>query len=288
MAGEENVTAAASPTSVPIAGGRTPASAAASAAIHESAAPDHGRSNLTPYDTHIGWRPWPALGMVALISFVSTSIAIGGSLALARSSLTNPEQALKSGKLLVFMLAAQVAMIIGALLAARAKRGDVVSALALKAPAGGLRTYATAMAAMLGVVGIYTAVTYLIMGHDPKNDLAEMVGMFRGNWWPVALLVIGVGAPLSEELLFRGFLQSALVPSRLGYWGATAVTTAIWTALHAGYSIVGMVEVFIIGIVFAIILRLTGSLRVPIVCHAIYNTGIALLLIFAPKDWLGF
>ena len=282
VAGEENVSiatanAAKASTSVPI--------------ITPSADPivlPDGRVALKPYDARTPWGPWQALAMVVLISVLSTAIAIGGSLILARRGGADPEVALKSGKLLVFMLAAQVAMIAGAIWAARAKGGDIISVLALKPATGGFSTYAKALAAMLSVVGIYTAITYFFVGHDPKNDLAEMAAMFRGSWWPVGLLVIGIGAPLSEELLFRGFLQSALVQSRLGYWGATFITTTIWTALHAGYSIVGLVEVFIIGIVFAIMLRVTGSLRVPIVCHAIYNTGIALLLIFAPTDWLGF
>ena len=42
-------------------------------------------------------------------------------------------------------------------------------------------------------------------------------GFMTGPDWLLALLVIGVGAPLSEELLFRGFLQSALAQSRLGF-----------------------------------------------------------------------
>ena len=127
-----------------------------------------------------------------------------------------------------------------------------------------------------------------MLSHAPSDDLGEIVGLFRGSWWLLALIVIGIGAPLSEELLFRGFLQSALVPSRLGYWGASIVTTVVWTALHAGYSVTGLVEVFMIGMVFALFLRLTGSLRVTMVCHGIYNSGIALLLIFAPKELLGF
>ena len=126
------------------------------------------------------------------------------------------------------------------------------------------------------------------MSQDPGNDLSDMIGLFRGPFWPLAMIVIGIGAPLSEELLFRGFLQTALVPTRLGYWGASVVTTAIWTAMHAGYSIAGLVEVFMIGLMFTWFLRRTGSLRVSLVCHAIYNSGIAAILIFAPKDMLGY
>ena len=279
MAGEENL---------------RPAAPALATFPHVDIGPSIGRSkysrfDLLPYDAISRWRPGPAVGVVVFIVALSVGVAIVGGLLALRSENLSAAEAARSGKPLLAMLAAQVMMIIGALLAARARKGDqIITVLALKAPTGGLATYAKALFAMLAVVAAYTAFTYFVLRHEPSNDLGEMVGLFRGPWWPLALVVIGIGAPLSEELLFRGFLQTALVPTRLGYWGTATVTTTFWTTLHAGYSIPGLVEVFIIGLAFALMLRWTGSLRVPLVCHAIYNMGIALILIFVPKDWLGF
>ena len=93
-------------------------------------------------------------------------------------------------------------------------------------------------------------------------------------------LAIVVGAPLSEELLFRGFLLSALAQSRLGYFGAALLTTLGWTVLHAGYSGLGLIEVFLAGLLFSWLLWRTGNLWVPIACHAFYN-GIVLFAIVA-------
>jgi membrane protease YdiL (CAAX protease family) len=104
------------------------------------------------------------------------------------------------------------------------------------------------------------------------------VELARGEDWLLAAAVIGIGAPLSEELLFRGFLLSALAQTRLGFWGAAAISSALWTALHAGYSAVGILEVFVIGLFFSWLLWRTGSLRVPIFCHAVYNSLIVLAL----------
>ena len=56
-------------------------------------------------------------------------------------------------------------------------------------------------------------------------DLRPFVQLF-GERWVLALLVVGIGAPLSEELLFRGFLLSALAGSRVGFWGGALITTA--------------------------------------------------------------
>jgi hypothetical protein len=48
------------------------------------------------------------------------------------------------------------------------------------------------------------------------TDLRPFVGFMTGPDWLLALLVVGIGAPLSEELLFRGFLLSALAGTRFG------------------------------------------------------------------------
>ena len=244
------------------------------------------QQDLSPYEAASHWRPWPAIGMVAVIMAAGVVIALGGALLL--SLLPDNAAGLTQGaRIMLAMLAAQAVIVLGALWAAQAKGDKLTVALALKAPAGGLRTYAAAMAIVLAAVAAYTVFANLAFGHDPGQDLGDIIEIFRGRWWPLALLVIGAGAPLSEELMFRGFLQTVLARSRLGYWGAALVTTAIWTALHAGYSLIGLGEVFMIGIIFALFLRRTGSLRVALVCHAIYNSGIALLMTFGPKDLLG-
>jgi hypothetical protein len=158
----------------------------------------------------------------------------------------------------------------------------------LKSPVGGLRSYAGALVIVLSTVAIYTAVTQLAIGHDMSGDMGPIAAILRGPWWPLAMFVIAIGAPISEELLFRGFLLPALVPTPLGYWGAAAVSSAAWSALHAGYSIVGLIEVFMIGMIFSYALRRTGSLRVPLACHAIYNALVSAIVIIVPKETLGF
>ena len=64
----------------------------------------------------------------------------------------------------------------------------------------------------------------------------------------------------------------------MGFWGGALITTGLWTALHAGYSTAGIVEVFLIGLFFSWLLWRTGSLRVAIFCHALYNSLIVLVL----------
>jgi membrane protease YdiL (CAAX protease family) len=115
-----------------------------------------------------------------------------------------------------------------------------------------------------------------------EQDLRPFMGLLRSDVGWLFAIAIGIGAPLSEELLFRGFLLGALSRTYLGFFGATLVTTLAWTALHAGYSGFGLVEVFVAGLFFCWVLWRTGSLWPPIFCHTLYNSSIIAILWTAP------
>jgi membrane protease YdiL (CAAX protease family) len=155
------------------------------------------------------------------------------------------------------------------------RRRDV---LALRTAPRGWQTYAGAILAMAGLQIVLAAIQQALLKHDMLTDLRPFLGLVTGPDWPLAAAVLGIGAPLSEELLFRGFLLGALAQSRLGFWGAALISTLGWTALHAGYSLVGLAEVFAIGLLLSWLLWRTGSLRVTIFCHALYNSAIVLAL----------
>jgi membrane protease YdiL (CAAX protease family) len=159
--------------------------------------------------------------------------------------------------------------------------GRVLDVLGLRPPAGRPAIYVKALLLMVLLQATVSAVQFSFMRQDMYADLRPFVQLF-GEQWLLALLVVGVGAPLSEELLFRGFLMSALARSRLGFTGAALLTTGLWTALHAGYSLAGIVEVFLIGLYFSWLLWRTGSLRVAIFCHALYNSFIIVVLKHVP------
>ena len=112
------------------------------------------------------------------------------------------------------------------------------------------------------------------------QDLRPFQMLLNSGARPLVLLIICVGAPVSEELLFRGFLFSGLAKTRLGFIGTALVTTILWTGLHAGYSVFGLVEVLSIGLYLSWLLVRTGSLWVTIFCHAAYNTVVAAVLLF--------
>jgi CAAX protease family protein len=183
---------------------------------------------------------------------------------------------------LVTLAVWQGVTIVLTLIASALFRGRPSDVLALRRPVGSPGVYAKAIALMFALQVGVSIVQYYLIPEDMFTDLRPFVQFVTGSDWLLAFMVVGIGAPLSEELLFRGFLLSALARARLGFWGAALVVSGLWTALHVGYSLAGVIEVFLIGIYFSWLLWRTGSLRVAIFCHALYNSLIVLVLRHVP------
>ncbi len=133
-----------------------------------------------------------------------------------------------------------------------------------------LKPFLWGLAGMIALLAPYNLMTYTLFPSQFAADLRPLWDLARSPAnWLVGLAVI-VGAPLAEELLFRGFLLPALTKTRRGFWGAAVATTFGWTALHF-YSIAGLIEVFMIGLYFAWLVRRYGTLWLPIGLHALYN-----------------
>lgn len=223
------------------------------------------------YVARTPWGPW--LGTLATLAVVGVAIVAAGVLAgLRPGGLQSLELAvLGVWQGLVVLLTFALAVLSGA--------RDV---LALDRPRGAPGVYLAAVILLFVLNAAVSVVQYFSFPEHMYTDLRPFVGFVTGPDWLLALLVIGVGAPLSEELLFRGFLQSALAQSRLGFVGASLISTAMWTALHASYTPFGIAQVFLIGLFFCWLLWRTGSLWVAIFCHALYNSLVVVVLRYVP------
>jgi membrane protease YdiL (CAAX protease family) len=184
----------------------------------------------------------------------------------------------------IVLAAFQVVVILLTLLAAGFFASNRAETLALRTPRGGWGVLVPALAAMFVVTGVWTGALLWWSPETVIGDVRIFKELLQGETAIPALILIGLGAPLSEELLFRGFLFSGLAKSRLGLVGTSLLTAVLWTALHAGYSIFGLIEVLAIGLYFSWLLVRTGSVWVTIICHAVYNTviGVALYFITLP------
>ncbi|MDY7232122.1 CPBP family intramembrane glutamic endopeptidase [Hyalangium rubrum] len=102
-----------------------------------------------------------------------------------------------------------------------------------------------------------------------------MEDLMRGSPAEVAGLVIMavIGAPLFEELAFRGILYTSL-RTRLGPWLSAVVSAALFTLLHV-YSPIGMLMLFTGAVVSALVYERTRSLLPCIIAHAMNNLLVA-------------
>jgi len=237
------------------------------------------------YQPRTPWRPGraalAAVGIVALsilAGLVLLKLFGGGAAMLDVPGRQGAAAEASAG--LRFFAIWQAGVVVLTLLASVLFQGRIRDVLALRPAAGGWRSYGGALLILAVLQIALSGVQYMTSPRDLYVDLRPFVELVRGPNGALAAAVIGIGAPLSEELLFRGFLLSALAQTRLGFWGAALISTALWTSLHVGYTAVGIIEVSIIGLFFSWLLWRTGSLRVAIFCHAVYNSLIVLALMF--------
>lgn len=113
---------------------------------------------------------------------------------------------------------------------------------------------------------------------EQMKQVFTMLGKSPFVW--AGVLAVTVGAPLFEEALFRGFLLTALTNSRIGFWGAALVTSALWAIIHAGYAVTLLVGLFVFGLLLAVMVRRTHSIWVGVVMHGVWN-GIVTYSTFA-------
>jgi membrane protease YdiL (CAAX protease family) len=109
--------------------------------------------------------------------------------------------------------------------------------------------------------------------HAPKEKLLEQLGAGEGT----LLLLLSaaltcVVAPICEELLFRGFIFTALRNWR-GVWPAAAISGLLFGAVHAGSApAVDLVPLAALGFGLCLLYRVTGSLYPCIVAHSLNNS----------------
>lgn len=80
-----------------------------------------------------------------------------------------------------------------------------------------------------------------------------------------------IAAPLFEEFLFRGFLFSGWLNTKLKATGTILLTSALWTLVHVQYDLVHLLAIFVYGIVLGLARYRTRSLIAPLVIHGAIN-----------------
>ena len=134
------------------------------------------------------------------------------------------------------------------------------------------RWTAVALGASLTVSVGYVWLTEALAPGLAPPDLAGDLGLGDGTspaMLVLAYIVVGLGAPLTEEVFARGFVFAGLM-ARWGAWPAILVSAALFGAAHLSLGL--LIPAFLSGAVFAWVYWRSGSIWPVVSAHVIQNT----------------
>lgn len=235
-------------------------------------------STSSRYVPRTPWHAAPAL-LAAIALFIAAQVGTYVLLTLMGVVDGPPSGPIGSGywrdALLLWMLCSQVLLVVLTLAAATVRGGRMREVLHLYPVAPSVLI--AAIGGLVALLVVVNAIAFFVNPDAFFADLRTFQPLIQSQGWWIAAVAIGLGAPLSEELLFRGFLFSALARGA-GVVVAALITNSLWTAMHIGYSPAGLVEVFLVGLYFSWLLWRTGSLWPALVCHAAANVSYLAML----------
>jgi uncharacterized protein len=216
--------------------------------------------------------PWGPVVSVAwlLLAFVIAGIATVIVYGAWLGDRARPATSNYDGMLLAVGAMASVPVEVAVLAAAaRLRRWPAADYLALNVPRRGEIIVGMVCVIALGVG--FNVLLYLT-GHDIVTPFQiEAYRTAKDAGWLLWLFVaIVVFAPVGEEIAFRGFLYRGwALPGREML--AIAVIALIWALLHIQYDWLGMVQVFVIGLMLGWFRWASGSTTLAILMHGLIN-----------------
>jgi membrane protease YdiL (CAAX protease family) len=169
-------------------------------------------------------------------------------------------------------------------LAVRLARRSLTEYLALVLPSR--RDALVGLAATVFFAIAVDVVTYLTGRNLVPPAVVEMYVTSRDSGTLIYLLLgIVIAAPLTEELIFRGFLFRGWSQTRFGAGLATLLTAPLWASLHMQYDWFFMGHIVVIGFILGWLRARSGSLLLTMGLHAVLNAW-AMLETAVIIDWI--
>lgn len=146
---------------------------------------------------------------------------------------------------------------------------------------------------LVTVASIGAGLIHQLIGGTMPDAVAHptLQMMLENKHDPWAWMLVGlaiVAAPVQEEIIYRGFLQSALLRISGSVWVAIGVSSLIFAAAHVvGTGVVpwyAAVALFVLSIVIGVAFERTGRLGVAIGIHVAFNAAnVVLALLVSPS-----
>jgi uncharacterized protein len=90
------------------------------------------------------------------------------------------------------------------------------------------------------------------------------------------VLIVGVGAPIVEEIFYRGLLQGSLVRRWGAVWGI-GIAAVLFAVAHG--QLLQLPALALAGALFGVLAHLSGRLGPAIVAHVVFNMTAVILLL---------
>ena len=255
--------------------------------VTQDLAPEAFEPGATALPVPRPWGPWATLGL-SLAVYLMFLAAQGAVIA----AFLMPELAGRSGAGLqsVNDLLGRGDVVLSALVISGALGTVLVLLFARMRPGLAVRDYLNlvpmgvgTLFAWLGLTLIVLALYHLFSMVVKPQDVSGMyLRLYETAGHPALFwLAIVIVAPVFEELFFRGFMFRGLRESRLGDWGAVAITSLLWAVIHFQYDAKLIGFIFALGIFLGVARVRQGSVWLTIALHAAVNlvAGIEILLL---------
>jgi len=129
-------------------------------------------------------------------------------------------------------------------------------------------------AAAAGALALYQRLAGPVESAIAHDTLQKLVDNRSDPWaWALAAAAV-IAAPIVEEVLYRGLLQSALLRLTGRPWVAVFASSAIFALMHrlgAPVPWYAVATIFVLGVAMGLAFERTKSLAVPITMHVLFN-----------------
>lgn len=123
---------------------------------------------------------------------------------------------------------------------------------------------------------VTTLLVWLFPQWAQPQAVTEVILQAESRWdWFVVVLMVCILAPISEEILFRGYLYHSL-RSQCSMWGSVLLTSLLFGCMH--YDLFRLLPLTFTGICLNLVAIRSGSLWGSVVMHGVWNFMMTLML----------
>lgn len=223
--------------------------------------------------------PAPVWFVCAAMVFLAAPFGAGAAKSLPTSVL-GPAKSVQNDAMLAAIAYGGAIMMAGMLIWFLRPRTSDRSGLRVRARDAMTGAWAMFLAAPICLVVAWgsTRIAALISGSPPAtvahSTLQRIIDERDTPWaWVLAATAV-FGAPIVEEIVYRGFLQSCMLSLLGRTWYAIIATSAIFTAAHVGTADPhALPTLFVLSIAIGLAFERSRGLLTPIVMHVLFNAA---------------